>query len=202
LVEALAVEPGVRWTPNITVERSSVTGIVIRAGASTDATALAELAARTFRETFAADNRPEDIAAHSARAYGTSQQERELADPEIATLLVEIDGQLAGYAQLRSGVPPTCVTGEEPVELWRFYVAQPWQGRGVAQALMREVERYAYLRGGRTLWLGVWERNERAKAFYHKNGFLDVGSHVFMVGTDAQTDRIFVRSLPTVISSC
>ena len=175
--------------------------IMIRAGVATDATALAELAARTFRETFAADNRPEDIALHTAHAYGTSQQERELADPDIATLLVEVDGQLAGYAQLRSSVPPACVTGEEPIELWRFYIAQSWQGRGVAHALMRKVERDAYRRGGRTLWLGVWERNERAKAFYHKNGFMDVGSHVFMVGTDAQTDRILVRPLTTVISN-
>jgi len=175
--------------------------IMIRVGVATDATALAELAARTFRETFAADNRPEDIALHTAHAYGTSQQERELADPDIATLLVEVDGQLAGYAQLRSSVPPACVTGEEPIELWRFYIAQPWQGRGVAHALMRKVERDAYRRGGRTLWLGVWERNERAKAFYHKNGFMDVGSHVFMVGTDAQTDRILVRPLTTVISN-
>lgn len=175
--------------------------IVIRAGVATDASGLAELAARTFRETFAADNRPEDIALHTAHAYGTSRQERELVDPDIATLLVEVDGQLAGYAQLRSGLPPACVTGEEPVELWRFYIAQPWQGRGVARALMRRVESEAYRSGGRTLWLGVWERNERAKVFYHKSGFMDVGSHVFMVGTDAQTDRILVRPLPTVISN-
>ena len=175
--------------------------IVIRAGVATDATALAELAGRTFRETFGAGNRPEDIALHTAHAYGPSQQETELVDPDITTLLVEVDGQLAGYAQLRTGVPPACVTGEEPVELWRFYIAQPWHGRGVAQALMRKVERDAYRRGGRTLWLGVWERNDRARAFYHENGFMDVGSHVFMVGTDAQTDRILVRPLPTVISN-
>ena len=175
--------------------------IVIRTGVAADATALAELAARTFRETFAADNRPEDMALHAERAYGTSQQERELVDPNIATLLVEVDAQLAGFAQLRSGVPPSCVTGEEPVELWRFYIAQPWHGGGVAQALMRKVETHAYQRGGRTLWLGVWARNERAKAFYHKNGFMDVGSHVFMVGKDPQTDRILVRPLPPVISN-
>jgi diamine N-acetyltransferase len=174
---------------------------MIRAGAATDATALAELAAQTFRETFTADNRPEDIALHIAHAYGTSQQQSELVDPDIATLLVEVDGKMAGYAQLRSGLAPTCVTGEAPVELWRFYIAQAWHGRGVAQALMRRVESEAHRRGARTLWLGVWERNERAKVFYHKNGFNDVGSHVFMVGTDAQTDRILVRTLPTVISN-
>jgi diamine N-acetyltransferase len=169
--------------------------IVIRAGVVSDATALAELAARTFRETFAAGNRPEDMALHIAQSYGTSQQRSELVDPGIATLLVEVDGELAGYAQLRSGVAPACVTGEAPLELWRFYIAQPWHGRGVAQELMRRVESEAYQRGGLTLWLGVWERNERAKAFYHKNGFVDVGSHVFLVGTDAQTDRIVVRPL-------
>jgi len=175
-------------------------GIVIRAGVETDATALAELAAQTFRETFAADNRPEDIALHTTHAYGTSQQRSELVDPNITTLLVEIDGQLAGYAQLRSGVPPQCVTGENPIELWRFYIAQPWHGRGVAQALMRQVESDACRSGPSTLWLGVWERNERAKAFYNKNGFMDVGSHVFMVGKDAQIDRILVRPLTKVTS--
>ncbi len=175
--------------------------IVIRAGAATDAAALAELAARTFHETFAAENRAEDMTLHLAHAYGTSQQERELVDPDIATLLVEVDGELAGYAQLRSGVAPTCVTGQAPIELWRFYIAQPWHGRGVAQALMRRVESEAYQRGGRTLWLGVWERNDRAKAFYHKTGFLTVGSHVFTVGTDAQTDHILVRPLPAVTST-
>jgi len=183
------------------VEQSAAMSILIRAGVATDATALAELAARTFRETFAADNRPEDMALYLAHTYGTYQQRRELTDPDIITLLVEVDGELAGYAQLRSGVPPTCVTGEAPVELWRFYIAQPWHGRGVAQALMRRVESEACRRGGRTLWLGVWERNERAKAFYRKYSFTDVGSHVFMLGTDAQTDRIWVRPLPTVISN-
>lgn len=170
--------------------------IVIRIGEESDATALAELAARTFQETFAADNRPEDMALHLSRAYGTSQQERELHDPDITTLLAEVDGQLAGYAQIRVGTVPDSVTVESPVELWRFYVARGWHGQGIAQSLMRRVELEAHRRGGRTLWLGVWERNARAMAFYFKTGFRDVGSQVFMVGTDAQTDRILVRQLP------
>lgn len=169
--------------------------IIVRLAVDSEATALAELAARTFRETFAAENRSENMALHLERSYGPSQQQRELADPSIATLLVELDGQLAGYAQLRSGAAPECVTGDSPIELWRFYVDQPWHGRGIAQTLMTHVDAEAFRRGARTLWLGVWERNERAKAFYRKAGFEDVGSHVFMVGTDAQTDRIMVRAL-------
>ncbi len=174
--------------------------IVIRPGVASNATALAELAARTFCETFAADNTPENMAIHIDDAYATHQQEKGVVDPDITTLLAEIDGELAGFAQLRPGVLPECVTGQAPLELWRFYISKPWHGRGVAQSLMRSVESAAYHRGGRTLWLGVWERNERAKAFYSRNGFVDVGSHVFMLGTDAQTDRILVRQIPTPIS--
>jgi diamine N-acetyltransferase len=48
---------------------------------------------------------------------------------------------------------------------------------------------------GRTLWLGVWEHNARAIAFYTKCGFIDVGEHAFFVGGDEQTDRVMSRSL-------
>lgn len=167
----------------------------IRLGVATDAAALAELAARTFRDTFAADNRPEDIAQHMAHAYGSLQQGRELSDPNIVTLLAQGDEELTGYAQLRCGPAPACVDGNAPIELWRLYVAQGWHGQGIARTLMRRVDAEADRVGARTLWLGVWERNERAKAFYRNGGFVDVGAHVFMVGADAQTDRIMARSV-------
>lgn len=170
--------------------------ITIRPGKPADAGRLADLAASTFRETYAVQNRPEDMALHVSRAYGLSQQEAELASPEMTTLLAEVDAQLTGYAQLRVSAAPDCVMGDTPLEVWRFYVASPWHGRGIARALMASVELEARVREFSTLWLGVWERNERAKAFYRKCGFADVGSQVFVLGTDAQTDRIMVRSLP------
>lgn len=182
--------------PGFAIDRCTDVSLTIRRGIQADAARLSELAARTFRETFAAENRPEDVALHVVQAYGISQQVAELVDPRITTLLAEVDEQLAGYAQLRSSTIPECVTGDAPLELWRLYIAQLWQGQGVAQALLGSVEMEARRRGARTLWLGVWERNERAKAFYRKCGFADVGSHVFVVGADAQTDRILVRPVP------
>jgi ribosomal protein S18 acetylase RimI-like enzyme len=169
--------------------------IIIRRGTPADARQLADLAASTFLDTFAAENRPEDMALHVSRSYGVSQQEAELADPQMATLLAEVDGRLAGYAQLRASAVPDCVRGVAPIELLRFYVATPWHGRGVAHALMQGVELEARAREAETLWLGVWERNERAKSFYRKCGFADVGSQMFVLGTDAQTDRVMVRPL-------
>lgn len=167
--------------------------IGIRRAVAGDAAGLAELAARTFRDTFAADNDAANMALHLAQAYGPMPQGRELADPNIVTLLVVAGEAFVAYAQLRRGPVPACVIGDAPIELWRFYVAREQHGQGIAQQLMRSVDAEAERADARTLWLGVWERNQRAKAFYRKCGFVDVGSHVFNVGDDAQIDRILVR---------
>jgi ribosomal protein S18 acetylase RimI-like enzyme len=104
--------------------------------------------------------------------------------------VASVDGALTGYAQLRLSRSPACVTAARPLELWRFYVARAWHGRGVAQELMAGAVAAARGRGAASLWLGVWERNRRAQAFYKKSGFVDVGSQTFLVGTDEQTDRV------------
>ena len=156
---------------------------------------MAELAAATFRDAFGADNDPADLALHLARSYGVAQQAAELAHPAITTLVASVDGELTGYAQLRVGRPPACVRAARPLELWRFYVARPWHGRGVAQDLMAATIAAARGRGAASLWLGVWERNPRAQAFYKKSGFVDVGSQTFLVGTDEQTDRVMELTL-------
>jgi len=167
----------------------------VRRGRASDASVLAAFAERTFSETFAAANRPEDIAAYLPTAYGTSLQAIELADPDIVTLIIDAGDAIAAYAQVRRGAAPACVKGAAPVELWRFYVDSPFHGRGLAQQLMAATHAAAFELGGRTLWLGVWERNERAIAFYAKAGFHYAGSHDFWVGSDRQTDNIMLTEV-------
>jgi diamine N-acetyltransferase len=166
---------------------------VIRHAVRADAGRLAEFAARTFSETFGAENRPDDMALHLARTYGAPLQTAEIDDPAMATIVADSRGRLAGFAQLRSGPAPESVVGQVPIELLRFYVDRPWHGRGVANALMAAVDQEAIRRGATVIWLSVWERNERAKAFYRKCGFEDVGSKAFLLGTDPQRDRVMAR---------
>ncbi len=168
----------------------------IRPGTAADAAALAAFAARTFSETFAEGSTPEDMQAHLARAYGVAQQTAELTDPAMVTLLAEEGERLVGYAQLRHATPPVCVTAPDPIEVHRFYVDRAAHGTGVAQALMAAVQAAARAAGARHLWLGVWEHNERALRFYGKSCFVDVGSHVFVLGADRQTDRVMVAPVP------
>jgi ribosomal protein S18 acetylase RimI-like enzyme len=167
--------------------------IQVRAATLSDALPLSTFGARAFRDAFAAENRPENLEAFLAQAYGLPQQTAELADPSVATLIAESDGEMIGFAQLRRGNTPACVVGPQPVELWRFYVAREWHGQGVASTLMASVVTEALRRGARTLWLGVWERNGRAQAFYRKCGYLVVGQQPFQLGAERQTDLVMAR---------
>lgn len=169
--------------------------VAIRRAVPSDVAGLAGLAARTFADTFGADNRPEDLEAHLTTSYGIRQQTDELANPDMVTLVAEHDGDLVAFAQVRRGPAPACVTDESPVELWRFYVDRSWHGRGIAQRLMAASLDAARELGGRTLWLSVWERNPRAIAFYEKTGFRNVGTKDFWVGSDRQTDYVLVADL-------
>lgn len=169
---------------------------MIRPATASDAAALAEFGERTFREAFGPDNRPEDVEVYVSATYSAERQAAEIADPDRVTFVGERDGVLVSYAQLRAmGEAPSCVEGPTPIELLRFYVDRPWHGQGVAHALMDAVIAAARSRGARTIWLGVWERNPRAIAFYGKHGFRDVGCQPFKLGGDDQTDRVMARAL-------
>jgi len=166
----------------------------IRRATVADAEALAEFGARTFFETFAADNTPQDMQLFLASTWHPELQRGEILDEGLDTLLAcDGRGALAGFAQVRVANPPAGIEVRRPVELKRFYVDKPWQGQGVARTLMEAAEQAARARGAREFWLGVWERNERAQAFYRKCGFRKVGTQIFLVGTDPQTDNVMLR---------
>jgi ribosomal protein S18 acetylase RimI-like enzyme len=169
---------------------------IIRHGTIADAPALAAFAARTFMETFEATNNAADMAVYMERTYGVAQQTAELSNPDVTTLVAHRDHALVAYAQVRRAPPPAVVPDRAAIELHRFYVDRPAHGTGVAQLLMAAVCDAARAIGGRHLWLGVWEHNPRAIAFYRKSGFHDVGSHVFVLGSDRQTDRVMLARVP------
>lgn len=165
----------------------------IRLATAADAPLLATIAAETFVDAFGAQNTAENLAEHVRGRYGAAIQQAEIADPAHTYLIAEVDRKTAGYALVREGAAPACVTGPSPVEVQRFYVLRDFHGAGVAQALMEACVAEAQRRGGRTIWLGVWEINPRAIRFYEKCGYREVGTQTFMVGSDPQRDRVLAR---------
>ncbi len=170
--------------------------ISVRTATAADAAKLAAFAERVFAETFAKDNTPEDMQVYLRSSFSPELQAEEIANPNFIVLLaIAADGELAAYAELvRNPVPPE-VGDDAALELARFYVDKKWQGSGLATRLMQESIDHAKARGAQALWLGVWEHNARAIAFYRKHGYREVGSHPFMLGNDRQTDLLMAVSL-------
>lgn len=169
--------------------------INIRKAIKADAKALAVLAEKTFRDTFSADNSRSDMDICCEESFGTQIQQQEILDPNMLSLLAESEGELIGYAQVVLNSPAECVAARQASELRTLYVANNWHGRGVAQKLMAEVFAAAHNVQSDWLWLGVWEHNPKAIAFYKKYDFEAYGDHVFQLGSDPQRDIILAASL-------
>lgn len=167
--------------------------LTIRRATTQDAAALAALAEQTFRDTFAAQNSAHNMDLHCRTHYGAAMQAAEIARDDVVTLVAEAAGTLVAYAQLRLSAAPACVPGARPGEIQRFYVDRPWHGQGIAHTFMSACLQALAERACDTVWLGVWEHNPRAIAFYRRHGFVEVGEHCFALGDDLQRDILLAR---------
>jgi GNAT superfamily N-acetyltransferase len=173
----------------------------LRLANQADVPLLAALGAQTFSETFAKDNTPQDLAEYLRKNFSPEILSAELAQPGSLFLILEIDGAPAGYARLLDHSSEACLTESDqwnhlhPMELVRIYLLQAWTGHRLGDALMKACLERAQMQGAEVLWLGVWERNERAIAFYNRWGFEKVGTHIFLLGQDRQTDYILARRI-------
>ena len=167
----------------------------IRYGTTDDAKMLVELGAKTFYDTFSKDNTPENIEAYLKKSFSPEIQFNELSNPDNIFLIVESKNIPIGYAQLIMNSKDEAINGTRPLEIRRIYASQEYQGKGVGKELMQATISEARQRGCDCIWLGVWEKNQRAIDFYKKWGFREVGTHIFSVGDDPQNDYVMELEL-------
>ena len=171
--------------------------ISIRQATPDDANLLTDLSYTTFWDAFAhhPKNAPDDLAHYMRQAFNAEQIEAELAEMTSIFLIASIDDKAAGYAKLNAESIEQGITAKRPIELSRLYSHQKYLGKGVGQNLMDVCFNYAKAHDHDVMWLGVWEYNPRAQAFYTKNGFREVGKHTFQLGNDPQTDLLMQKDL-------
>jgi diamine N-acetyltransferase len=165
-----------------------MTGINYRDAGPEDAAILAGIGRRTFVETFGTLYSPENLA-NFLENHSPESWLGELADPRFTVRLAEADGEAVGYAKVGPLAFPVEPQGPA-VELRQIYVLKPWQGAGIAAALMDWAFDEARRRGAEELYLSVFVENERARRFYARYGFEHVADYAFMVGDQADHDLI------------
>ncbi len=160
-----------------------------------DVDVLRALSIKTFYETFAAMNSAENMKTYLEQAYDRNKLLGELHNPNSQFFFLRADGAAAGYLKLNEAPAQTEIHDTLSLEIERIYISSGFQGKGLGQYMMEQALHIAEARQKRYVWLGVWEKNEKALGFYHKNGFYKQGTHSFCVGDDEQTDYIMRKDL-------
>lgn len=170
-------------------------GISVRTCNVKDIDTLVALGIKTFRDTFDEFNTSQNMFQYINSTFTRKVVEHEMKQPGTAFFLASDDRRPAGYAKIRTSHPPEGLQSASALEIERLYAHQQYIGKRVGYMLMQTCLAHARKKGAQTVWLGVWEKNARAIAFYQKNGFEKFGEHTFMLGDDAQTDWLLKKEL-------
>ncbi len=170
-------------------------GLLIRQCTLEDIYVLRDFSYRTYFETFSHMNTHSDMQAYLDEAFELERQRSELLNENSSFYFLYSDDVLAGYLKLNEAPAQTDIKDKQSLEIQRIYVSKEFQGKGLGGCLLNKAISTAVLQNKKYVWLGVWEKNEKALRFYKKNGFYRIGAHSFFMGNDEQTDYIMRKDL-------
>lgn len=167
----------------------------IRHATKDDAVLIADISQRTFYETFAADNTKEDMDKFLNEQFTRGRLMLEVGAPENTFLLAYHDKEVAGYVKLRESQPPKSLGSNNALEIARIYAMKNMIGKGAGKVLMQSSIDIGKGKLKEVIWLGVWEKNQRAIDFYSKWGFEKFDETDFLLGSDIQRDWLMRKYL-------
>ncbi|HNR17806.1 MAG TPA: GNAT family N-acetyltransferase [Chitinophagaceae bacterium] len=169
--------------------------LVIRYALPAEASLIADISRQTFYETFAESNTSEDMEKFMNEQFSRDTLIKETEEPGSIFLLAYDDAEPIGYAKVRDGEKHSEFNGFTSIEIARIYALKKSIGKGVGRELMQKCISIAREMNRDIIWLGVWEKNERAIQFYRKWGFEKFAEHEFILGNDVQTDWLMYKRL-------
>src|SRR6478609_6498477 len=151
-----------------------------------DSRKLQEISYETFNETFKHQNSLENMNAYLERAFNLKQLEKELSNISSQFFFVYFNNEVAGYLKVNTNDAQSEEMGDESLEIERIYIKKKYQKHGLGKYLLNKAMDIALECHKKKVWLGVWEKNENAIAFYIKMGFVQTGAHSFYMGDEEQ----------------
>lgn len=169
--------------------------IEIKKCAMEDIHILQKVGIETFHTTFKDQNSPENMKSYLEKAFSLQQLEKELSNIYSQFYIIHYNGEAAGYLKVNIDDAQTEQMGKEFLEVERIYIQKNYQKHGFGKLLLNKAIEIAKAYNKEKIWLGVWEKNENAIAFYKKMGFVQTGTHSFYLGNEEQIDYIMVKNL-------
>ncbi|ENH96917.1 Protease synthase and sporulation negative regulatory protein PAI 1 [Gracilibacillus halophilus YIM-C55.5] len=156
---------------------------------------LQEISVETFKDTFKEQNSPENMKEYLERAFHLKQLKKELSNHFSQFFFVYFQHEIAGYLKINMNDAQSEEMGDNSLEIERIYIKNSLQQHGLGKYLLNKAIEIAMEHNKTQIWLGVWEKNEGAIAFYKKMGFVQTGSHSFFMGDEEQVDFIMTKTI-------
>ena len=156
---------------------------------------LQKISIETFNETFKEQNSPENIKTYLDRAFNLKQLEKELSNNNSEFYFVYYNDEIAGYLKVNINEAQSEEMREDSLEIERIYIKREFQKYGLGKYLLNKAMEIAIEHNKKKIWLGVWDKNDNAIAFYKKMGFVQTGAHSFYMGDEEQIDYIMSKTL-------
>lgn len=166
-----------------------------------DLPVLLPFARAVFTQTFRDNTSEANMAVYVELTFTEEKLGAELQDPNSIFFGVFQKGRLIGFIKTNFGPAQTELQDINALELERIYIDPEFFGRRIGQLLMDAAIQVALENDLYYIWLGVWEHNHRAIAFYQKNGFRAFSKHFFTMGVDRQTDIMMFKALSNAVCS-
>jgi diamine N-acetyltransferase len=170
-------------------------GITFRVAEPADALCVGVLAAQVFMDTYAVDGIRPSLAREVLELLRADTAGEGLSRPEKRFVLAEGPGHLVGFAEIALGADHPLLPAERSAELCRLYVQERFTGTGLGSALLARAEALAAAGGATALWLTTWVENRRARAFYARRGYRDIGTATYRAQGEEHENRVFARAL-------
>jgi ribosomal protein S18 acetylase RimI-like enzyme len=159
-----------------------------RDAVAADLPAIDQVFRKSFCDTFAHLYRPEDLEAFLAQ-FTPAAWRGEFDDPRYRFRVAVVDEEVVGFLKLGPSALPI-ETDKRAIELRQIYIRKQHHGSGIAAALTDWALDEARRQGFEEIYLTVYVDNHRARRFYDRYGFQQVGKYDFMVGNQADEDLI------------
>jgi diamine N-acetyltransferase len=169
--------------------------LVIREATIAEARLIADISHQTFYETFAAHNSRENMDKFLNQQFTKGKLIMEVGARENIFLLAYDNDKIAGYVKIRDERVPLSMGNVSALEVARLYAMNNQIGKGVGSLLMQSCIHIAKQRNKEWLWLGVWEKNQRAIDFYTRWGFKKFDETDFLLGDDMQRDWLMKKRI-------
>ena len=149
-------------------------------------TELQQISRETFAQTFAEFNTAEDMESYLSTNLSIETLSAEIEQEGSEFYVWKDNDQWMGYIKFNY---------TDSLEIERLYILSEYQGKGLGKKFMQFAFDKARELNFHQVWLGVWEHNHKAIAFYESLGFQAFGEHDFFLGSDRQRDVLYRTSL-------